>query len=505
MLLTIWLEIHIKLKSSNKMFCQCKNEQNFENLEANTNICPVCTAQPWALPTLSEEVLWKSLLLWKALNCEINNPSQFDRKSYFYPDLPMWYQITQLYKPTNVKGKVSFFVDNEYSQERTIHIQDAHMESDTGKMIHNGGEALLDFNRAGTPLVEIVTLPDFTSADEVVEFLKELQRIVRYNDIADADLEKWQMRCDVNISVRKSESDPYWTRVEVKNMNSFAAIKRAIQYEYDRQSDLFNKWEKFNQQTRGRDDTKWVSYLMRSKEDALDYRYFPEPDLPPLVLNNETLKQLNNETLEIPYQIIKKFKQEFWFHKEYINAIISDKETLDYFLSILSSFTNAPLIKWSEAESRKAGEDSGGFKNETILAKLIAKRISWPISARTKENYKSINELKFTKEQFQEFIKIAQEWKILDNQLKIVMDEMIKTWKEPEEIIKEKWFNTPAIDNNELENIVKLVLEENPTIVEQYKWWKTTTLWFFVWQVMKKTWWKSNPKIIWEMISKILV
>lgn len=492
MLLTIWLEIHIKLKSENKMFCQCPNQQNFDTLQANINICPVCTWQPGALPTLSKEVLEKALLLWKALNCEINQTSQFDRKSYFYPDLPMWYQITQLYKPTNVKGKVSFFVDNEYSQERTIHIQDAHMESDTGKMSHNGWEALLDFNRAGTPLVEIVTLPDFTSADEVVEFLKELQRIVRYNDIADADLEKWQMRCDVNISVREKESDSYGTRVEVKNMNSFAAIKRAIQYEYDRQSAIYNAWEKFDQQTRGRDDTKGESYLMRSKEDALDYRYFPEPDLPLLELSNETLKQLENQTLEIPYQIIKQFK-ELWFHKEYINAIISEKETLDYFLSILSSF------------SKGGGQRPEDLKeNEAILAKLIAKRISWPISAWTKENLKSINELKFDKNQFKSFLETAKEWKILDNQLKTVMDEMLNTWRNSQEIIKEKWFDTPAMDQWELENIVKLVLEENPNIVQQYKWGKTTTLWFFVWQVMKKTWWKSDPKIIWEIISKIL-
>ena len=404
-----------------------------------------------------------------------------------------------MYKPTNVNGQIQFFVDNEYSQERTIHIQDAHMESDTGKMIHNWWDALLDFNRAGTPLVEIVTLPDFTSADEVVEFLKELQRIVRYNDIADADLEKWQMRCDVNISIRNSQSDPYGTRVEVKNMNSFAAIKRAIQYEYDRQVELYNKWEKFDQQTRWRDDNKWESYLMRSKEDALDYRYFPEPDLPPLIIDNETLQQLNNETLEIPYQIIKKFKNQFWFHKEYINAIISDKETLDYFLSILSSITG--LLDKGAGFAK--GED-WGFKNETILAKLIAKRISWPISARTKENYKTINELNFSKDQFISFLQIAKESKILDNQLKVIMDEMLKTWKNPQEIIKEKWFDTPAMDNNELENIVKLVLQENPAIVEQYKWWKTTTLWFFVWQVMKKTLWKSDPKIIWEMISNIL-
>jgi aspartyl-tRNA(Asn)/glutamyl-tRNA(Gln) amidotransferase subunit B len=189
MLLTIGLEIHIKLKSANKMFCQCKNEQNFDELLPNTNICPVCTAQPGALPTLSQEVVEKALLLGKALNCKINEVSSFDRKSYFYPDLPMGYQITQLYHPTNTEGQVRFFLDN-YKEEKIVYLQDAHMESDTGKMIHNGGEALLDFNRAGTPLVEIVTKPDFTSAEEVVEFLKELQRIVRFNTIADADLEK---------------------------------------------------------------------------------------------------------------------------------------------------------------------------------------------------------------------------------------------------------------------------------------------------------------------------
>jgi len=207
MLLTVGLEIHIKLKSVNKMFCQCKNEQNFDILVPNSNICPVCTGQPGALPTLSEEVLEKALLLGKALNCKINENSTFDRKSYFYPDLPMGYQITQLYHPTNTQGQVSFFLDN-YTTEKIVHIQDAHMECDTGKMIHDGGKALLDFNRAGTPLVEIVTKPDFSTTEEVVEFLKELQRMVRFNDIADADMEKGQMRVDVNISVRKSKKDP---------------------------------------------------------------------------------------------------------------------------------------------------------------------------------------------------------------------------------------------------------------------------------------------------------
>jgi aspartyl-tRNA(Asn)/glutamyl-tRNA(Gln) amidotransferase subunit B len=186
-------------------------------------------------------------------------------------------------------------------------------------------------------LVEIVTLPDFTTTEEVVEFLKELQRMVRFNDIADADLEKGQMRVDVNISIRKSEKDPLGTRVEVKNINSFGMIKRAIEHEQARQEKLYEAGEIFTQQTRGRDDTKGESYLMRSKEDALDYRYFPEPDLPPLKLSNQTIEQLNNSTIIIPHNIIKQFK-EYGFNKEYINALISDKEILDYFTTILSSF-----------------------------------------------------------------------------------------------------------------------------------------------------------------------
>ncbi len=480
---TIWLEIHIKLNTPSKMFCQCKNEQNFDTLLPNTNICPVCTGQPWALPTLSEDVLDLSLKLGKALNCKINKESQFDRKSYFYPDLPMGYQITQLYKPTSVDGEVKFFVNN-YEEEKKVNILDAHMESDTAKMIHDGWQALIDFNRAGTPLVEIVTWPDFTNEDEVVEFLKELQRMVRFNKISNADMEKWQMRVDVNISIRKNKDEPLGTRVELKNINSFGMIKRAIKHEYKRQVDMVEKWENFGQQTRMRNDMEWISKLMRSKEDALDYRYFPEPDMPILSLNDETLKRCNDETLIIPHDIIKKFKQEYWFHKEYINALIGDQKTLNYFLDILSS--------------------SNEVKDINVYSRNIAKWISGPINAYMKENFVWISDLPFDIEKFKAFLKISDEWKIMENQMKIVMDEMLKTWNNANDIIKEKWFDAPAVDSWELEQIVKKILEENPAIVEQYKWGKTSTIWFFVWQVMKKTWGKANPKEVKEFVTNIL-
>ncbi len=395
----------------------------------------------------------------------------------------MGYQITQLYHPTNTQGQVSFFLDN-YTTEKIVHIQDAHMECDTGKMIHDGGKALLDFNRAGTPLVEIVTKPDFSTTEEVVEFLKELQRMVRFNDIADADMEKGQMRVDVNISVRKSKKDPLWTRVEVKNINSFGMIKRAIEYEQTRQEKLYEQWKAFTQETRGRDDAKGESYLMRSKEGALDYRYFPEPDLPPLQIDKWTMERLNDSEIIIPHTIIKQFKQDYGFNKEYINAIISDKEVLDYFFTILSH-----CEKWND---------------KAIWWKLVAKWISWPIAAWMKENFKTINQLPFDKTKLTEFLTKTQAGSLMENQLKIIMNDMLTTGKNIDEIIKEKWFDAPAMDESEVEKIVQEVIKENPTIVEQYKWGKTTAIGFFVGQVMKKTWGKTNPKIAQEIFEKLL-
>ena len=472
--LTIGLEIHIKLKSKTKMFCQCQNQQNFETLLPNTHVCPICMWQPGALPTLTQDALWKSLLIGKALNCTINKVSTFDRKSYFYPDLPMWYQITQLYHPTNTNGRVSFFLNN-FSEEKSVGILDAHLECDTAKMIHNGGEAMIDFNRAGTPLVEVVTGPDFSSTDEVVEFLKELQRIVRYNDIADADLEKGQMRVDVNISLRPSLDTPLGTRVELKNLNSFSAIRRAIENEEARQMKLYDNNQVFSQQTRRRDDSKWESFLMRSKEDALDYRYFPEPDLPALVLDEELLTRIQKTPLEIPYNIIKTFKEEYGFNKEFINGLIWDKLVLDYFLA-----------------------------RKNIDPRTAAKWICGPIAARRTENFTEISDLAFTAEQFDTFLQIAAKGEILESQLKLIMEDMIATGRDAETIIKEKWFDAPAIDTESINQIIDKVLADNQSIVEQYKWGKTTTLGFFVGQVMKQTWWKINPQTAAKLVEEKL-
>jgi len=475
-LITVWLEIHLKLSTSTKIFCRCKNDQSLDNNQPNTNICPVCTGQPWALPQVSREVVEKGLLLGKALNCRVNNPSRFDRKSYFYPDLPMGYQITQLYTPINVDWKVSFFLDN-YEQKKSVRISDAHLECDTAKSLHQWDTMYLDFNRAGTPLIEIVTGPDFSSSDEAVEFAKEVQRIAKWNDLSDADMEKGQMRVDVNVSIRNQESDPLGTRVELKNINSFSAIKRAIDNEVIRQQQCIEAWEEIKQETRRWDDLKGQSFLMRSKEDALDYRYFPEPDLPDLYIDDELLQKVKERELTIPFDHIRKMKEEYGFNKEFINTMIWDYSTLKFF--------NHLIEKWFDP-------------------KLVAKWIAGQISAYMTAHFVWITELPIDEEQLEEFLSIAKEWKIIDNQLKLVMEEMLASGASASDIIKEKWFDTPALSNDELRDHCKAVIAENPAIVDQYKWWKTSVIGFFVGQVMKRTQWKANPKEITEILNKEL-
>ena len=474
--ITVGLEIHLKLSSQTKIFCPCKNDQSLEDNRPNTHICPTCTGQPGALPRLSRQVVQKALLLWKAMNCQFNIRSSFDRKNYFYPDLPMGYQITQFYTLINVKGQVSFFLEG-FEKELKVWITEAHLECDTAKSFHQGGQMLLDFNRAGTPLIEIVTWPDFDSAEAAVEFAKEIQRIAKRNDISDADMEKGQMRVDVNVSIRPSVDDPFGTRVELKNINSFSAIKRAIDAEVARQIQLKKAGETLTQETRRRDDLKGVSFAMRSKEGALDYRYFPEPDLPDLVLDQELLDQAEQAQLLIPSEKIRKMKSEYWFHKEFINALIGDLKVLNFFEEMVA-----------------LGYDP----------KMIAKWIAGPISAYMTANFVAIDGLKVNKEQLISFFSLVKKGSLIDNQLKLVMEEMLQNGGDPEEIVKEKGFDAPAFDENELKTIIQSVLDANESVVDQYRSGKTSVIGFLVGQTMKQTQGKANPKDLQALIAKML-
>jgi len=501
-IITIWLEIHLKLNSNAKIFCRCKNEQDF-SAKPNTHVCPVCMWQPGALPLLNQEVVTKAIHFAKALNSHLNKKSSFDRKNYFYPDLPMGFQITQFFHPIITDGKVSFFLNN-FENQKTVTIHEAHLECDAAKMIHENGKSLVDFNRSGTPLLEIVTDPDFSSADEAVEFAKEIQRLAKWNNLWDADLEKWQMRVDVNISIRKSESDPLWTKVELKNINTFSAIKRAIESEANRQWDIISNWGSVSQETRRRSDDENTSYMMRSKEDAIDYRYFPEPDMPSLELSGNDLDEFDKVQIDRPFDYITRCK-EFWFNKEYINALLQDKSLFDFFFWMVNEWFEPKtvakrmvwpmkraldFVQWDEVALLKSVSEDA--KKQWIDAeKLFAEKTIF---------LKSCLDLKWFLSKFQplfkEFLNIEKEKKLVDNQLKIVFDLVLQSGKSVQEIIKEKWFDAPAMDNSQLAGIINEVLAANPAIVDQFKWWKESVIWFFVWQVMKKTQWKANPQAV---------
>ncbi len=477
MKLTIWLEIHLKLATQAKVFCQCRNSQDFDNDTPNTYVCPTCTAQPGALPVVNHEAIVKALELGKVLWCTPNPHPTRDRKSYFYPDSPVGYQITQLHNPINGEWSFSFW-NSSYTQLHTVRIQQAHLENDTAKTIHMDGKAYLDFNRCGTPLVEIVTRPDFHSADEVTDFLKELQRVVKWNNIAYADLEKGQMRVDVNLSV--SDTDQLWTRVEIKNMNSFSAIRRAIEHEYNRHVAVIQAGWQIEQATVGWDDAKTETYMMRSKEDSMDYRYFPEPDLPALDITAEIKSLSNSESpwggtsleLIVPSQEIKTMTDAS-FNKEYINALISEDIVLTYYKLVI---------------------------NHEIQPLIAAKWMTWLMMGQI-QTY-GISGLKFTQDQFIEFCTLNQQEALSDHHAKTIIEHMINSGKSAPDLIRELGFDQQS--DIDLSSIIAHVVEANPKVLEDYKWWKPSAAWFFIGQVMKATAGKVDPNSVKSWVESYL-
>jgi len=359
----IGLEIHVELKTKSKMFCGCPADHFAK--KPNSICCPVCLGLPGALPVPNKKAIEWTILLGKTLGCAINKVSKFDRKHYFYPDLPNGYQISQYDEPIATKGKLSlqiqsskFKVQNDSSklknEEKTFRIHRVHLEEDTGKLIHKGNETLIDFNRSGVPLVEIVTEPDFDNADDVKRFLEELQVIVRYLGISDADMEKGSMRLEPNISVREIPNPksqipnisklpitnyqlPKY-KVEVKNINSFRFVKQAIEYEIERQTTLLEKGETPKQETRGFNSNKQITYSQRSKEEAHDYRYFPEPDIPPMIFNDDWLKQIEKQIPELPQAKLERFVKDYSLKFSDAFILTRDKKLSNYFEQVNSKF-----------------------------------------------------------------------------------------------------------------------------------------------------------------------
>ncbi len=472
---TIGLEIHVALKTKSKMFCRCSNDG--ENREPNTTVCPICLGHPGTLPVANKKAIEWTILTGLALNCKINQYSKFDRKNYFYPDLPKGYQISQYDLPFCYNGWLK--VDGD-----RVDITRIHLEEDAGKLLHpnNKNYSLVDYNRAGTPLMELVTEPVIKTAKQAKKFAQLYQQILRYIKVSDADMEKGQMRVEANISL-SSDDKKLGTKVEIKNINSFKAVERAIEYEIKRQSELLDRGEKIIQQTRGWDSVKQKTFFQRTKEQAQDYRYFPDPDLPPVRISNQNLAQIKSQLIELPQEKKQRFKEQYSFNDYDAELLVADKDLADWteqVMSELRAWINVSHKNWEE------------YKNK--LAKLTANWIISELFKHLKSSQKTIKDIKITAENMAELIKIIFQNEVNSTSAQIVLSEMFKTGADPSDIIKEKNLRQTT-NQDEIIEIIKKIISNNPEQVKKYKNGKENLLQFFIGQVMKETKGKANPQI----------
>jgi len=480
----IGMEIHVELKTKSKMFCACKNSLGLE-VEPNINICPVCTAQPGTLPVPNKKAIEFVQLVGLALNCRLNLDSKFDRKNYFYPDIPKGYQISQYDQPFCEAG----FLD---VLDRKIGVTRIHLEEDTGKLVHPKGAnySLVDFNRAGVPLMELVTEPDLETAEEARIFCQKLQQICRYLKISDADMEKGHMRCEVNLSLHKEgEEKLSGTKVEVKNINSFKFVEKAIAYEIERQTESLEKGEKIVQETRGWDSNRNMTISQRKKESAHDYRYFPEPDIPPFQFNLEYVEMIKRKLPELPDQKFKRFQGEYT-NDMLLGVLIDNNALSDYFENVVSEIR----------EKKQAGEILSEEKN---VIQLAFNYIIAGVRKSLLDNNDSVESLKITPENYAEFIGIIADGKINSSAAQTVFKEMYKTGGDPSQIIEAKNL-IQLSDTGELEKIIAEVLTKNAQSVADYKAGKENALKFLVGQVMKESKGKANPQVAEELLRKKL-
>ncbi len=473
---TIGLEIHAELNTNSKMFCSCKNDP--DEKRPNVNICPVCTAQPGTLPVANEEAIKKVIKTGLALNCKIAEVSKFDRKNYFYPDLPKGYQISQFDQPLCEGGYL-------HIDGRKIGITRIHLEEDTGSLIHPEGadHSLVNLNRAGVPLMELVTEPDITSGQEAKKFAEELQLIFRYLGVSDADMEKGLMRVEVNISISKGKK--LGTKVEIKNLNSFKVVQKAIDFEIKRQKEVLEAGEKVVQETRGWHDKKEITFSQREKEEAHDYRYFPEPDLPPLHFEKEFIEKIKGEIPELPEQRKDRFKKEYGLDEAAVEVFAVHKDLGEYYEKVVSEFE-----EWTGEDSKK-------------ISKLLANYLISDVKGLLEEKEFIETEFKITPENFAEFIKMIYRDEISSKIAKMVLLEMFNTGGDPSAIIDEN--NWRQMDNDgELEKVIQEVISKNPKPVADYKAGNKNAIQFLSGQVMKETRGTANPQKVVELLQKYL-
>lgn len=492
----IGLEIHAELKTKTKMFCFSLNDPDEKH--PNINVCPVCMGHPGTLPVINQEAVKKVIQTGLALNGEIAEFSQFDRKNYFYPDLPKGYQISQYQYPLVKGGHLEIAISGSRtsigsptSDTERIRITRVHLEEDTGRLIHDkeSGASLVDFNRAGVPLMELVTEPDLRTGEEVKKFGEELQKILRYIGASDANMEKGQMRVEVNISMRPVGQKEFGTKVEIKNINSFKFAQDAVDYEVKRQTGILERGEKVVQETRGWNENKGETFSQRSKEEAHDYRYFPEPDLPPLKISRESVEKLRVELPELPSAKEERFVREYGISADTAAVLIADKALAGYFEEVISE-----LAQHDKETPEKP------VKNPVVVAAAFMTgdflRILGEASA-------TASDIRVTPENFAELVLYVAEDKISSTAAKKALEEMFRSGEDPSDII-ERHGLWQMSDVGDLEDAARHIVLENPEAVADYKKGKEASLQFLVGKVMKETRGKANPKIIQDILKKLL-
>ena len=466
----IGLEVHAELSTKTKIFCSCPTQFG---AKPNTHCCPICMALPGTLPVLNEKVVEYAVRAGLATNCKISKDSKNDRKNYFYPDLPKSYQISQFDKPLCEEGYVE--IELEDGNKKKIRLTRIHIEEDAGKLNHDefGGGTLVDLNRAGVPLIEIVSEPDICSANEAESYLRKLKSILEYIEVSDCKMQEGSLRADVNVSVKKVTDEKLGTRTEMKNMNSFRSIVRAIEYEVDRQIDVLEAGGKIEQETLRWDDVSGKTFSMRDKEDAQDYRYFPDPDLVAIRLSDEYIENIKNTLPELPESRRKRYIEEYNLNQREAKLLTASKYLSNLFEGCVKICNNP------KATSNWILSDISRILNEKEL---------------------EADQIPFTKEHLAELITLIEKGTISSTIAKKVVEELFENPESPSKIIQEKgWIQIS--DEGAIKEIVKTVLSSNPQSIADYKAGKERALGFLVGQAMKETKGKANP----QMLNKMLI
>lgn len=467
----IGLEVHAQLRTKSKIFSPASTEFG---AAPNSQVNPICLGMPGVLPVLNKKALEYAVKAALALNCEIHTHSRFARKNYFYPDLPKGYQISQYEKPFSTGGWLEVGTNGS---TRKIRITRIHMEEDAGKLIHDtmGNTSYVDLNRTGVPLIEIVSEPDIESPEEAVEYLKKLRSIVRYVGVCDGNMEEGSLRCDANVSVRPRGSSTLGTKAEIKNVNSFKFVQKAIEYEIKRQISLLENGKKVVQETRLFDSAKGVTFSMRTKEEAHDYRYFPDPDLLPVVIEEDRIEEIRESLPELPDQRLRRFIEEMNLPEYDAAVLTASKEIADYFEECVSLYNNPKTVSnWIMTEVLRELKEEDDITTIPVTSKKLA-----------------------------ELLSLIDKGTISGKIAKDVFTEMVSSGKAAKEIVEEQGIKQIS-DESELENIIAGIFDKHPEEVSRYKAGDQKLVGFFVGQIMKATQGKANPKVVNEILRKEL-